>query len=269
VAWSAQNFLAGANLLTSSEQQYFVWDTASQSTKWQDMPKVWGAWPSWLPWLRLCSDAYDCAYILDSVVQKALSLPFSNVPLTSCGTHGEWDWIDPRNRASALLEVGAKFRKKHTERFEHAYHEHVVDPHCTHHDPPPAAVWGFNVPETECILLNDCITTEKFTASFSPKQYFCSKLHKNNQWLQKRSTKIFQHVSCEYILVSELRSAAVRDQCQVHGECSSADQCANSKTTTPFPCQLKVALSCRNGMYRATKANSREKHITAWFLIAV
>ena len=36
-----------ANLLTLSEQQYFVWDTASQGTKWQDMFWNLGAW---LPW---------------------------------------------------------------------------------------------------------------------------------------------------------------------------------------------------------------------------
>jgi len=37
------------------EQQYFVWDTASQNTKWTDMLKVWGGMPPWASiWLRLC-----------------------------------------------------------------------------------------------------------------------------------------------------------------------------------------------------------------------
>jgi len=35
--------------LTLGEQQYFVWDTASQSTKLLDVLKVWGAWPPGLP----------------------------------------------------------------------------------------------------------------------------------------------------------------------------------------------------------------------------
>ena len=32
-----------------SEQQYFVWDSASQSTKWQDMLEIWWEWPPWPP----------------------------------------------------------------------------------------------------------------------------------------------------------------------------------------------------------------------------
>jgi len=31
----------GANILSSSEQQYFGWDTASQNTKRQDMLDIW------------------------------------------------------------------------------------------------------------------------------------------------------------------------------------------------------------------------------------
>jgi len=37
----------GANLLTSSEQQYFFWDNPSPSTKWQGMLEIWGAWSPW------------------------------------------------------------------------------------------------------------------------------------------------------------------------------------------------------------------------------
>ena len=40
VAWRAQNFLGG-NILTLSEQQYFVWDTTSQCTKRQHMLEIW------------------------------------------------------------------------------------------------------------------------------------------------------------------------------------------------------------------------------------
>ena len=32
--------LRGPNLLTLNEQQYFVWDTGSQNTKWQDMLEI-------------------------------------------------------------------------------------------------------------------------------------------------------------------------------------------------------------------------------------
>jgi len=43
--------------LTLSEQQYFVWDNASQSTKRQGMLEVWGACgPIGCPWLRLCQE---------------------------------------------------------------------------------------------------------------------------------------------------------------------------------------------------------------------
>jgi len=33
----------GENGVTLSEQLYLVWDTASQSTKWQDMLEMFGA----------------------------------------------------------------------------------------------------------------------------------------------------------------------------------------------------------------------------------
>ena len=36
------NFLGRPNTLKLSEKQYFVPDTASQSTKWQDMLAIWG-----------------------------------------------------------------------------------------------------------------------------------------------------------------------------------------------------------------------------------
>ena len=34
-----------AKCLTLGEQQYFVWDTASLSTKWRGILKIWGALP--------------------------------------------------------------------------------------------------------------------------------------------------------------------------------------------------------------------------------
>jgi len=47
---ASPKFVWGANLLTFSEQHYFVWDTASQSTKWQDMLEIWGG--QWSPYGR-------------------------------------------------------------------------------------------------------------------------------------------------------------------------------------------------------------------------
>ena len=44
------NGVASPKCLILREQQYFVWDTASQSTKWLDMLKIWG---DMAPWLRL------------------------------------------------------------------------------------------------------------------------------------------------------------------------------------------------------------------------
>jgi len=38
-----------------NEQQYLFWDTASRSTKRQDMTKILGVWSRWPPWLRLCN----------------------------------------------------------------------------------------------------------------------------------------------------------------------------------------------------------------------
>jgi len=37
------------NSLTLSEKRYFVRDTACRSTKWQDVLRIWGAWPLY-PW---------------------------------------------------------------------------------------------------------------------------------------------------------------------------------------------------------------------------
>jgi len=52
---ASPRFFGGTNMLTSSEQQYFVWDTACQSTKRQDMQKKFGGYGPLAPlWLRLC-----------------------------------------------------------------------------------------------------------------------------------------------------------------------------------------------------------------------
>jgi len=50
----AENF-RGANILTLSEQQYFVWDTASQSMEREDMLNIFGAHG------LLCPPGYACA----------------------------------------------------------------------------------------------------------------------------------------------------------------------------------------------------------------
>jgi len=53
VTYSQPKVFGGPNTLTLSEQQYFVWDTASQSTKPQDMLDIWGPWAPWPHWLRV------------------------------------------------------------------------------------------------------------------------------------------------------------------------------------------------------------------------
>ena len=44
---ASQKFLGVSNASTFSEQQYFVWDVASQTAKKQDMLEIWGLWPFW------------------------------------------------------------------------------------------------------------------------------------------------------------------------------------------------------------------------------
>jgi len=51
---ASHNYFGGTILLTLSEQQYFVCDTAPQSAKWQDMLEIWGTMAPLVPWLRLC-----------------------------------------------------------------------------------------------------------------------------------------------------------------------------------------------------------------------
>jgi len=42
------------------QQQYFVWDTASQSTNWLDIPKIGGG----PPWLRLWTKhGINCVFV--------------------------------------------------------------------------------------------------------------------------------------------------------------------------------------------------------------
>jgi len=45
----------GPSVLTLREQQCFVWDTTSQSTKRQDMLEIWWVVAPLPTWLRLCS----------------------------------------------------------------------------------------------------------------------------------------------------------------------------------------------------------------------
>ena len=49
------------DLLTLSEQQYYVWNTASRSTKQQEMQEILGVSmaPLYPPGVRLCSEALD------------------------------------------------------------------------------------------------------------------------------------------------------------------------------------------------------------------
>ena len=54
----AQNFFRESIRLTLNEQQYFDWDNASQSKKWQDMLEIWGeGMGSLATWPRLCLGA--------------------------------------------------------------------------------------------------------------------------------------------------------------------------------------------------------------------
>ena len=47
--WRSQTkYFGGPKCLVLDEQQYFVWDTAYQITKWVDMLNIWGAWPEGL-----------------------------------------------------------------------------------------------------------------------------------------------------------------------------------------------------------------------------
>ena len=53
---ASPKFWEGPNILNLNEQHYFVLDTASQSSKRQDMLEleIWGTWPLGPPALRLC-----------------------------------------------------------------------------------------------------------------------------------------------------------------------------------------------------------------------
>jgi len=52
-------FGEGLNILTLSEQQYFVWDTASRSTKPHNLLEFFfGGQATLAPWLRLCQIIY-------------------------------------------------------------------------------------------------------------------------------------------------------------------------------------------------------------------
>jgi len=57
VSKPAQNFarsqITSRSILTLSEQQYFVCDTASQSTKLEDILEIWGTMVPLAPWLCL------------------------------------------------------------------------------------------------------------------------------------------------------------------------------------------------------------------------
>jgi len=52
---SSPKILEGSNILTLRKQQYFVWDTASQSTKRQDLLELWGAMALFPPPGYACS----------------------------------------------------------------------------------------------------------------------------------------------------------------------------------------------------------------------
>jgi len=41
--------LVGPKFMILGEQQCFVWDAASQSTKWLDMLNIWRAMGRWVP----------------------------------------------------------------------------------------------------------------------------------------------------------------------------------------------------------------------------
>jgi len=46
--WGAKKF-RGTRFLISGDQQYFVWDIASQNTELLGMLKIWGAWTPGTP----------------------------------------------------------------------------------------------------------------------------------------------------------------------------------------------------------------------------
>jgi len=45
--------------LISGEQQYFDWETASQSTKGLEIPNIWAGYVTVSDWLRLWSDVHE------------------------------------------------------------------------------------------------------------------------------------------------------------------------------------------------------------------
>ena len=59
ISWRQRRILRGPKIwlkkcLIFGEQQYFYWNTASQSTKWPDMPNIFGGISPWAP----CGYAY-------------------------------------------------------------------------------------------------------------------------------------------------------------------------------------------------------------------
>jgi len=52
VAYLTQNFKV-PKYLVLGEQEYFVWNATSQSTKWRNIIKIWGECHLGPPWLRL------------------------------------------------------------------------------------------------------------------------------------------------------------------------------------------------------------------------
>ena len=85
---ASPKFFGGPKCLILDEQQYFVWDTASQSTKWLHMLTIWEAWalgpPSLHLWFATCS--FETIVIWDRIHLGLVELRPVHLRLHSCGT---------------------------------------------------------------------------------------------------------------------------------------------------------------------------------------
>jgi len=74
--------------LILGKQQYFVWDTASQSTKWRDILKIGGAWPLATPTASFIGLLpKTISYRAKSLVDQSFSFKAYKMCITDVFTH--------------------------------------------------------------------------------------------------------------------------------------------------------------------------------------
>ena len=84
----------GPKCLVLGEQQYFVWDVASQSRKWIDMPKIWKGHGPCPPWLRLWSLGLEKTALSLQSSRYKLSLSLTTT-MTVCLWHIMSSFVQP------------------------------------------------------------------------------------------------------------------------------------------------------------------------------